>query len=139
MQLTQTCTYSSFKSIVMVHSYLSVWHFKAVVSLFAIFESLNQDYFFYSCLHLKGSFVLFLTEFLSSKIVWILTAYVQVLREKSICRLQGFVWNLKHPSAYILIHSLYVLSHYMDILKWGVINLQTSKKVGYSHLGCDTV
>jgi len=76
------------------------------LSLFAIFEFVNQEYLFCTCLLLKGSFLLILTEFLFLKIVWILAADVQVLREKSICRLQGFVGNLKHPSAYLLIHSL---------------------------------
>jgi len=60
----------------MVHSYLSVRHLKAVVSLYAIFESVNQEYLFCSCLLLKVSFVLILTEFLFLKIVWILAADV---------------------------------------------------------------
>jgi len=76
------------------------------VSLFAIFESVNQEYLFCSCVLLKVSFVLVLTEFLFLKIVWILAADVQVLREKSICRLQDFVGNFKYPSAYLLIPSL---------------------------------
>jgi hypothetical protein len=76
------------------------------VSLFSVFESVNQENLFCSLLLLKGSFVLILTEFLFLKIVWILAADVQVLREKSACRLQGFVGSLKHPSAYLLIHSL---------------------------------
>jgi len=33
--------------------------------------------------------------------------------------LQGFVRNLKHPSAYLPIHSLLMLSQYMDIWKCG--------------------
>jgi hypothetical protein len=67
---------------------------------------INYPVLFCSCFLLKGNFVLIWTEFLFLKIVWILAADVQVLREKSVCRLQGFVGNLKHPFAYLLIHSL---------------------------------
>jgi hypothetical protein len=109
------------------------------VSLFAIFETINQAYLNCSYLLLKGRLGMCSDRISVFKDCLDLgsrgsgferTIHMQVSR---LCRKSETAFCIFAYSFTVNVES--VCEH----LKVGVINVQTNKKVGYCHLGCDTM